>query len=622
MSNLFEELKRRNVVRVGIAYAVVGWLIIEVLDTVAPRLGLPDWVPTFFIVVVLVGLPIALLFSWAYELTPEGVKKTVEVDASHSVTHSTGRKLDRVIIAALVLALGYFVWERQGLVEQTETTAMAPAPLNAPTSLSVAVLPFADMSPEADQGWFADGLTEEILNSLTRLPELTVTARTSSFHFKGRNLPVQEIAQKLGVAHIVEGSVRRAGNQLRITAQLIRASDGFHLWSDTYDRSLEDVFAVQEDVAENVARALDIVLDAEKRERMFSSGTRNVEAYEAFQRGRAIFNATHGGVEGKTLWAANALFEQAITADPEYYLPHYFHRDALIHFVKEGAEGPYLALEQPPGLTPEAALRRYHEDMDQSIRLAPNERQRTLFEMERVQLSDDWRRLPSLFARLEAMDASSGQFATRGGWVTSVFLATGRVELNLRMARTQLEWNPLDPFIWAEVVSALTFMERFDEAVATVEEARERGISHAFIDSSELVLYMAMGDTAALESALARQPDERRSEGAMYMAALGRRDEARDFMAGIDVSMPYSENMIVAHMILGNQAEADRLAAEIDALPLGSLRFQDVLYYTNWLFPFHIEAAPNFKARLLEAGVTEAEIAARLHPAVTAADGS
>lgn len=176
MSNLFEELKRRNVVRVAIAYLVVGWLIIEVLDTVAPRLGLPDWVPTFFIVVVLVGLPIALLFSWAYELTPEGVKKTAEVDASQTVTHSTGRKLDFIIIGALVVALGYFIWERQGLVERSESPTAGP--VVAVTIKSVAVLPFADLSPEADQGWFADGLTEEILNSLTRLPELTVTART------------------------------------------------------------------------------------------------------------------------------------------------------------------------------------------------------------------------------------------------------------------------------------------------------------------------------------------------------------------------------------------------------------------------------------------------------------
>ena len=618
MSNLFEELQRRNVVRVAIAYLVVGWLIIEVLDTVAPRLGLPDWVPTFFIVVVLVGLPIALLFSWAYELTPEGVKKTAEVDASQSVTHSTGRKLDRVIIVALVVALGYFVWERQGLVERSETAA--PGPVAAATSKSVAVLPFTDMSPDADQGWFADGLTEEILNSLTRLPELTVTARTSSFYFKGQNLPIQEIAAKLGVAHIVEGSVRRAGNQLRITAQLSRASDGFHLWSDTYDRSLEDVFAVQEDVAENVARALDIVLDEEKRERMFSSGTRSVEAYEAFQRGRIIFEAAHDEVEGMTLWDANTLFEKAIAADPKYYLPHYLHRDALIHFVREGFEGAYLGGRQQPDLTPKAALRRYLEDMEAAIKYAPSEPQKLLFEIEKVQLSDDWRRLPGLIQRLESLDLSDGQYSTGGGWVSGVFLLIGRADFSLRMAEGQLKRNPLDPFVWTGVVNSSILLGRFDEVAAQLNEARERGVKHAFLDDAELNLYIATGDTAALAEAMARLPEKPLAFEAMLLAALGRRDEASQLIVGMDANTQDGEYVILAHMLLGNQEAADRLAAEIDARPLGSLRIQDVLYYSNWRWPFHIEATPNFKARLLEAGLTEAEIAARLHPAVKAAD--
>ncbi len=618
MSNLFEELKRRNVVRVGIAYMVVGWLIIEVLDTVAPRLGLPDWVPTFFIVVVLVGLPIALLFSWAYELTPEGVKKTAEVDASRSVIHSTGRKLDFIIIGALVVALGYFVWERQGLVERAETPTAGP--VAAVTSKSVAVLPFVDLSPEADQGWFADGLTEEILNSLTRLPELTVTARTSSFHFKGQNLPVQEIAQKLGVAHIVEGSVRRAGDQLRITAQLVRAADGFHMWSQTYDRTLEDVFAVQEDVAENVARALDIVLDEEKRQRMFSSGTRSVEAYEAFLRGRAIFDATHDEVEGLTLWQANARFEKAIAADPEYYLAHFYHRDALIHFVMEGPDAPYLGGQHEPGLTPEVALRRFREDMEQAIEYAPNAQQKILFEIEQVQLSDDWRRLPGLFQRLEALDLTAGQYSTAGGWISNMLLVTSNADLSLRLAEAQLKRNPLDPFIWSEVVGALRPMGRFDEAVAKLKAARERGVSHAILENDELINYLTIGDRAALEAALERYPPESTALEAMYLAALGRREEANRLLVAAEIGGPDWEVLVFAQALLGNQDEADRLAAEIDTSPLGSLRIQDMLYYTNWRWPFHIEATPNFRARLLEAGLTEAEIAARLHPAVRAAD--
>ncbi len=183
---------------------------------------------------------------------------------------------------------------------------------------SVAVLPFIAMSNGPDDDYFADGLTEEIINSLAQLPDLLVTARTSAFHFKGQNLPVSDIAGKLGVDHVVEGSVRRAGEQLRITAQLIRAEDGFHLWSETYDRRTEDTFAVQEDIAEKVALALDIVLDETSRERMRRAGTGNVEAFTEYQKGREQFIRAHDTdnmVSG--LRQANVHFEKAITLAPE-----------------------------------------------------------------------------------------------------------------------------------------------------------------------------------------------------------------------------------------------------------------------------------------------------------------
>ena len=254
MSNLFEELKRRNVVRVGIAYVVVGWLIIEVIDTIAPRLGMPDWVPTFFIVLVLVGLPIALLFSWAYEITPEGVKKTTEVDADASITPSTGRRLDRVIIVALVVALGYFVWERQGLISETD------GPQATLQMTSIAVLPFVNMSADPEQEFFADGVTEEILNRLAQTSDLRVISRSSSFTFKGRNVSIPEVAAALKVSHVLEGSVRRAGDRVRITAQLIEVGKDAHLWSQTFDRQLTDIFALEDEIAGAIAAALRVKL--------------------------------------------------------------------------------------------------------------------------------------------------------------------------------------------------------------------------------------------------------------------------------------------------------------------------------------------------------------------------
>ena len=228
MVSLFTELKRRNVFRVAIAYVVVAWLILQIGDTLGDALRLPNVVNTSLVFFLILGFPLALFFAWAYELTPEGVKKEKHVDRTQSITQQTGRKLDWAIITVLGAAVAFLLVDKFVLPDTT-------APV---TDKSVAVLPFVAMSNGPDDEYFADGLTEEVLNSLARVPELLVTARTSAFHFKGKDTPITEIAKSLGVAHVVEGSVRRNGDQLRVTAQLIRAADGFHLWSNSYDREI------------------------------------------------------------------------------------------------------------------------------------------------------------------------------------------------------------------------------------------------------------------------------------------------------------------------------------------------------------------------------------------------
>ncbi|MEE8426233.1 MAG: hypothetical protein V3S15_03040, partial [Woeseiaceae bacterium] len=249
MPGFLTELKRRNVFRVGIAYTLVAWVIAQAFDLVTDNFGAPDWFMKVALAVLIAGLPVALIFAWAFELTPDGVKKTEDVPAAKSITPRTGKKLNTITTTALILALAFIAWDKVGSDQEADK--------NTVTDKSVAVLPFADLSELQDQEWFTDGLTEEILNSLARLPELQVTARTSSFEFKDTNTDIGLIAEKLGVAHVVEGSVRRIGDKMRVTAQLIRASDGFHLWSETYDRNTEDLFEVQHDVAENIAASLD-----------------------------------------------------------------------------------------------------------------------------------------------------------------------------------------------------------------------------------------------------------------------------------------------------------------------------------------------------------------------------
>jgi TolB-like protein len=265
--SLFAELKRRNVVRVGAAYAIIGWVVAQIAEFAFENFGAPDWVLKTVVVILLLGLPIALFFAWAFELTPDGVKREKDVDRSQSITPKTGQKLNLVIIAALVFAVGYFIWERQAddvpveVAEPAAVADMAQEASDGDNNRSIAVLPFVNMSSDEEQEWFSDGLTEEILNALARTPDLLVAARTSSFKFKGSAEDIPTIAKALGVAHVLEGSVRSGGEHLRVTAQLIRASDGFHIWSETYDRNPEDVISIQEDIAINIATALETVMD-------------------------------------------------------------------------------------------------------------------------------------------------------------------------------------------------------------------------------------------------------------------------------------------------------------------------------------------------------------------------
>jgi len=247
MGQLLEELRRRNVFRVSVAYVIVTWLVIQVSETGSEPLGLPDWTEAFFIVLMLAGLPVVVLFAWVFELTPEGLKKTEEVDTEESVTNVTGKKLNYTIIVVLVMALGYFLWERQGLVEQagqtTATQEQIAEVTETPAEASIAVLPFVNMSNDPDQEYFSDGISEELLNLLAKIPDLRVPARTSSFQVKGQSLDIGEVAKQLNVTHVREGSVRKADVRGRVTAQLIEADTGYHLWSDTYDRELDDIFS-------------------------------------------------------------------------------------------------------------------------------------------------------------------------------------------------------------------------------------------------------------------------------------------------------------------------------------------------------------------------------------------
>ncbi|MGE4073117.1 MAG: hypothetical protein AB7E72_18265 [Lysobacterales bacterium] len=294
--SFLSELKRRNVIRMAGLYLVGAWLIVQVAETVLPAFEVPGWVLRAIIIVLAIGFVPALVVSWVFELTPEGLKRESEMDPSASRVDRTARKLDVAVIVLLLAVGGMLLWQWQMRAPTAATAPSSPEPLagetppaaESITDKSIAVLPFADFSQDGDQGWFADGLAEEILNALARTPDLLVSARTSSFKYKGSELAIPQIAAELGVAHVLEGSVRSTPQRIRVTAQLIRAADGFHLWSQTYDRDVADMIEIQEDLALQIATAMQTSMDPAALAEMARVGTRSIEAYQAYMRGVAM----------------------------------------------------------------------------------------------------------------------------------------------------------------------------------------------------------------------------------------------------------------------------------------------------------------------------------------------
>jgi len=265
---LLSELKRRNVFRVGTAYLVTAWLVVQVVETVFPVYGLSQNAIRYVFTALAIGLVPALIFAWAFELTPEGLKRDRDVDRSQSVSLQTGKSLDRAIMIVLALALGYFAFDKFVLSESREVAIAESARQEGRTDAlvgsygnhSIAVLPFVDMSPSKDQEYMSDGIAEELLNLLAKIPELRVISRSSAFAYKGKDIDMPTVAEQLNVVHILEGSVRKAGNQLRITAQLIEAQSDTHLWSETYDRELVNIFDIQDEIAATVVEELKLAI--------------------------------------------------------------------------------------------------------------------------------------------------------------------------------------------------------------------------------------------------------------------------------------------------------------------------------------------------------------------------
>ena len=313
LRNFFAELKRRNVYKVAIAYAVVAWLLLQAASILFPTFEAPPWVMKIFIALIVLGFPVALVFAWAFELTPEGLKRTEDIDLSKSITRTTGRKLDFLIIGVLLLVIAVLIFQRlHPHISPTASTA---------SEKSLAVLPFENLSRDPENAFFTDGVQDEILSHLSKVADLRVISRTSVMQYKaGAQRNLREIAQQLGVAHVVEGSVQRAANKVRVIAQLIDARNDVHLWAQTYDRDLADVFAIQSEIAKGIADQLQAKLSPAEKSAIEQHPTTDVAAFELYSRAKdLILDVGFSAIFAQNVRQGIDLLNQALARDPSFF---------------------------------------------------------------------------------------------------------------------------------------------------------------------------------------------------------------------------------------------------------------------------------------------------------------
>lgn len=589
----FKELRRRNIYKVAVTYAITGWIVMQIATSVFPALEFPQWTTQFVIILVLIGFPIALVFAWAFEITPDGLKRTSKVAVEDSLSHQTGRKLNYWIIGLLSLAVVLLLAERIWLAGTYDSPG-ASSSQSSDMRPSVAVLPFEDFSREGDQQWFTDGLTEEILNSLARLNELRVPARTSSFLFRNTQLPAPDIADSLNVNHLVEGSVRKSGERMVVTAQLIRARDGSHLWSNTYDATTDSVFKVQEDIAGQIASALDIYLDEEKRNRMFSFGTRNVEAYEAYLKGVEIYYQAHGQGNLNRLWNAKKWFELSSRLDSTFAAPYSQHADAYTHTLTGGIaiDGDTLTLKE--------AKRRMQRDWDNAIRHSDQSEVQTFYRYARELLSADWSRLPELIGQIRDNPDRREVYARRNvGWI-EMMPVLGHAALSHELLQARIERDPLNPTAkWFDAV-ALTSLGEADKALEIeFPDAPLTPVVKSTIKSLNGSMKQARDAWSGIRPY--DHPFPGYSLGMRVWVGLDTlsREEVDAFVMKEDTS----RQSVLVSFAAGFPEKANRLSHAIDSEILGPVKLAMLIHQLGSHIPFSLEATPNLSRQFREANI-------------------
>jgi TolB-like protein/Flp pilus assembly protein TadD len=563
--SLLNELNRRNVLRVGTAYVVMAWLIIQVVETIFPIYGLSQDSIRYVVTALAIGLIPVLILAWAFELTPEGLKRDKDIDRSQPVSMRTGKVLDRTIMIVLALALGYFAFDKFVLSESREAAIAESARQEGRTDAlvgsygdhSIAVLPFVDMSPNRDQEYMSDGIAEELLNLLAKIPELRVISRSSAFAFKGKDIDIPTVAEQLSVAHVLEGSVRKAGNQLRITAQLIEAQSDTHLWSETYDRELVNIFEIQDEIAATVVGELRLALlgAVPKTQRI------DADAYTLVLQARYFRNRRADGDEQTVL----DMYQRATEIDPNY-APAWAGLSVAyaVHALKD-------RMDRTEGLALAWAA------AEKSLQLDPY-------------LSDAHVRMGQAYSRVGNIDAMRAEYQMALeldpnsplaiGIAARVAGRNGRFEEAINLDKKAESLDPLGAIWPGNMATHMIRAGRYDEAERMLRRSFELNGNVESLRTTLVDIHILRKEyVAALELAPLLADERRRHEvAAIANHGVGRTEEsnaALDRLIDMDPEGPYYEfSLSVAYAQRDENDKAFEWLNEIDDVAPHAIQYE------------------------------------------------
>jgi len=516
--NFFAELKRRNVYKVAVAYAIVGWLVVQIATQVFPFLEIPNWIVRLVIVLVAIGFPIALVIAWAFELTPEGLKRTEVADAAVA-PRSSHRAWIYVVVIGGILSIGLFFLGRYTAGNATPRHDASPAQTEAATATpqkSIAVLPLLNENGDRSDEYFSDGLSEELIAALGQIRDLKVIGRSSSFRFKDRKEESKTIGEKLGVSTLLEGTVRKQGDKVRIVAELINAADGTELWSRVFDRELKDIFAVQTEIAQAVAASLKVTLLGSQDRPAQRGAPSNVEAHNAYLQGHFHFQRRNLEDYRKAV----GYFDQAIQLDPDYALACAERSEAWT-FI-----GDLTGQREP-------AWSKARSDAERAVAIAP-----ALAEARAalgwVRFFVDWKFTEGLSELKRAKEFSPSN-PTANDLLARVILYLGRLDEAERQARHAVELDPLSVIAQGNLARVLLFAGKLDEADAAARKAAELQPTSASSHRWQVVVAVLRGDGATALREAQLEPDEgyRRFELALAQQIQGDRQAADAALADL-----------------------------------------------------------------------------------------